>query len=84
MQDAVQRWADASSSARLRATRETLMNSPNSNLGPVSMQERLKLVNGSVAIESKPGAGTKIRAAVPLRPNSLPSVVDVGGDRMAT
>jgi PAS domain S-box-containing protein len=40
-----------------------------SGLGLVSMQERLKLVNGSVAIESKPGAGTTIRASVPLTPN---------------
>lgn len=35
-------------------------------LGLVSMQERLKLVNGCVAIESKPGAGTTVRATVPL------------------
>jgi signal transduction histidine kinase len=37
-----------------------------SGLGLVSMQERLKLVNGCVAIESKPGAGTTVRATVPL------------------
>ena len=37
-----------------------------SGLGLVSMQERLKVVNGCVAIESKPGAGTTVRATVPL------------------
>lgn len=40
-----------------------------SGLGLVSMQERLRLVNGSVALESKPGAGTTVRATVPLAPN---------------
>jgi PAS domain S-box-containing protein len=35
-------------------------------LGLVSMQERLKLVNGCVAIESRPGAGTTVRATVSL------------------
>jgi len=39
-----------------------------SGLGLVSMQERLKLVNGCVAIESKEGAGTTVRATVPLTP----------------
>jgi PAS domain S-box-containing protein len=37
-----------------------------SGLGLVSMQERLKLVNGSVTIDSKAGAGTTVRATVPL------------------
>jgi signal transduction histidine kinase len=35
-------------------------------LGLMSMQERLKLVNGEVAIRSKAGVGTTIRATVPL------------------
>jgi signal transduction histidine kinase len=35
-------------------------------LGLISMQERLKLVNGEVVIESKAGAGTTVRATVPL------------------
>ncbi len=47
-----------------------------SGLGLVSMRERLKLVNGSVAIESKPGAGTTIRATAPLRPN-VPDALDL-------
>jgi signal transduction histidine kinase len=38
-----------------------------SGLGLVSMQERIRLVNGDVTIESRPGAGTRIRASVPLR-----------------
>jgi signal transduction histidine kinase len=37
-------------------------------LGLISMQERLKLVNGDVVTESKVGAGTAVRASVPLRP----------------
>jgi PAS domain S-box-containing protein len=36
-------------------------------LGLVSMQERLRLVNGRIAIDSRPGAGTTLRASVPLR-----------------
>jgi len=35
-------------------------------LGLVSMQERLQLVKGQIAIESKPNRGVKIRARVPL------------------
>jgi signal transduction histidine kinase len=35
-------------------------------LGLVSMQERVHLVHGKFAVESKPGAGTKIVAAVPV------------------
>ena len=37
-----------------------------SGLGLVSMQERLRFMNGKVAIESSPGKGTKVRATVPL------------------
>jgi signal transduction histidine kinase len=40
-------------------------------LGLISMQERLKLVKGSVVIESEVGRGTTIRATVPLRANSI-------------
>ena len=35
-------------------------------LGLVSMTERIRLLNGSISIESKPNAGTRIRARVPL------------------
>jgi PAS domain S-box-containing protein len=42
-----------------------------SGLGLVSMQERLKLVNGGVHIESKVGAGTTVRATVPLAPDDV-------------
>jgi signal transduction histidine kinase len=37
-----------------------------SGLGLVSMQERLHLVHGRLTVESRPGKGTKILAAVPL------------------
>ena len=35
-------------------------------LGLASMQERLSLVHGEIAIDSRPGAGTQVRARVPL------------------
>jgi signal transduction histidine kinase len=35
-------------------------------LGLVSMQERLNLVHGEFAIDSRPGAGTRVCARVPL------------------
>ena len=38
----------------------------NRGLGLVSMQERVHLVRGRFAVESRPGSGTKIFAAVPL------------------
>jgi PAS domain S-box-containing protein len=36
-------------------------------LGLTSMRERVRLVNGTIAIESHPAAGTTIRVRVPLR-----------------
>jgi PAS domain S-box-containing protein len=36
-------------------------------LGLISMRERLQLVHGELSVKSKPGAGTTIRARVPLR-----------------
>jgi signal transduction histidine kinase len=41
-------------------------------LGLTSMRERLKLVGGQLSIESRPGAGTTIRATAPLRLASHP------------
>jgi signal transduction histidine kinase len=35
-------------------------------LGLTSMRERVRLVNGTIAIDSKPNAGTTIRVRVPL------------------
>jgi two-component system NarL family sensor kinase len=35
-------------------------------LGLVSMRERILMLNGKISIESKPNAGTRIRAYVPL------------------
>jgi len=35
-------------------------------LGLISMRERLQLVQGELSVKSKPGAGTTIRARVPL------------------
>ena len=36
-------------------------------LGLISMEERLKLVDGTLSIESQPKSGTTIHARVPLR-----------------
>jgi PAS domain S-box-containing protein len=51
---------------------QTAMRGP--GLGLSSMQERLKLVNGELSIQSHPGDGTTIRARVPLlQANSVAS-----------
>jgi signal transduction histidine kinase len=44
--------------------KDTAMLSP--GLGLTSMQERLKIVKGTLSIESQPKRGTTIRACVPL------------------
>jgi signal transduction histidine kinase len=46
-------------------------------LGLTSMQERLKLVNGQLSIDSKPQRGTTIQARVPLNPR-MKSATAVG------
>jgi PAS domain S-box-containing protein len=43
-------------------------------LGLVSMRERLHLVGGEIAIDSRPSGGTRIRVRVPLRPPAPPRV----------
>lgn len=48
-----------------------------SGLGLLSMQERLSLVNGEVVIESRPRAGTSVRATVPWQPTEAPVSVQV-------
>jgi PAS domain S-box-containing protein len=42
-------------------------------LGLTSMRERLKLVDGQLSINSKPGRGTTIHARVPLSPKAMPA-----------
>lgn len=39
-----------------------------SGLGLISMRERVHLVNGTIQIDSKPNAGTRIRVTVPFAP----------------
>lgn len=39
-----------------------------SGLGFNSMRERVRLVNGTIAVDSKPSCGTTIRVQVPLEP----------------
>jgi two-component system, NarL family, sensor kinase len=38
-------------------------------LGLVSMEERVRLVHGSLSVTSKPGAGTRLEARIPIRGN---------------
>jgi signal transduction histidine kinase len=55
-------------------------------LGMISMQERLRLVGGTLRIQSSPGGGTRVTAIAPLpsssihmpnpQPESFPSVLD--------
>jgi len=40
-------------------------------LGLISMRERIRLVNGTIAIESKPMGGTTIHVRVPFRSDKL-------------
>jgi PAS domain S-box-containing protein len=51
--------------------REEVRQNP-SGLGLISMEERVKLVNGTLAIESQPKRGTTIHATVPLRSDAAP------------
>ena len=43
-----------------------------SGLGLLGMSERAKLMGGDLSIESKPGAGTVVRAIIPVRPGLGP------------
>jgi PAS domain S-box-containing protein len=47
----------------------------NRGLGLISMQERLKLLNGTLSIESRPGHGTMILASVSNRTDAIPKQV---------
>jgi len=49
-------------------------------LGLISMQDRLKLLNGDVVIESTPGSGTTVRASVPLQSPLTPHSINEFGD----
>jgi signal transduction histidine kinase len=42
-------------------------------LGLVGMQERMRLVRGTIAVTSSPGQGTRVEATVPLSPASVPA-----------
>ena len=57
---------DSGSGFNLETARESR------GLGLISMEERLKLVNGSLSIVSEPGRGTTIHARVPLSSDSKP------------
>jgi signal transduction histidine kinase len=57
--------------------------SPGSNggLGLIGMNERLRQLGGSIAIDSRPGAGTAISAQIPLDGNARyePNPDSIGG-----
>jgi signal transduction histidine kinase len=53
----------------------------NRGLGLVSMQERAHLVHGSFSVESKPGKGTRIFAAVPFVAEKERSPEDAPGKK---
>ena len=55
-----------------------------SGLGLVTMQERLRLVHGTVSIESSLGSGTKVFGSVPLGPNIAPHVENAESYPMLT
>lgn len=46
-------------------------------LGLISMRERLRLVNGEIAIQSQPGIGTNITAIAPARAGIAPHTIAV-------
>ena len=48
---------------------ETAMNK--GGLGLISMRERIRLMNGTLLIESKPSGGTVIHARVPFGPEQI-------------
>ncbi len=48
---------------------DTTLPRPAGGLGLVSMEERVRLVNGELRIRSAPGTGTEVRVTVPLRRN---------------
>ena len=48
-----------------------------SGLGLLSMQERLRLVNGEIVIDSRPKGGTRVRATVPWQPAPAPTPTPV-------
>lgn len=49
-------------------------------LGFVSMHERLRVLHGTIAIESAPGRGTRIAAWVPLGPPPADTIPSAGQD----
>jgi signal transduction histidine kinase len=40
---------------------------PQGRLGLIGLNERVKLLGGSLKVQSSPGAGTRIQVAIPLR-----------------
>jgi signal transduction histidine kinase len=45
---------------------------PKRGLGLLGMRERMSLIGGSLSIVSKPGAGTRLKVAVPLDSDGVP------------
>lgn len=51
--------------------------------GVVGMRERVELVGGELEIESKPGSGTRVRAAIPLAVEAGLGLDEAAGERAA-
>ena len=52
--------------------------SPSPGSGLSGLLDRLAALNGTLVIESPPGAGTRVRAEIPLRPSGSPVAVHAG------
>lgn len=53
-------------------------------LGLVGMQERVRLLQGTIAVSSSPGQGTRVEATVPLRPTVATHAMTPAASRSAT
>jgi signal transduction histidine kinase len=61
---------DISDNGRAFCVEKKLSAGPTGRLGLLGMQERVRLANGSFAIESSPGTGTRIRVQIPFNGRS--------------
>ncbi len=50
---------------------KTLRAKNTNRLGLIGMRERIEMIGGSLAIESSPGTGTRIRAEIPFNPEQI-------------
>ena len=58
---------DATSSSASPTTAPASTDASSEGFGLIGMRERLALVNGTLRVESSPGAGTVLHASIPAR-----------------